>query len=363
MKVLTVIGARPQFIKAAAVSAAIRERGGDIHEVIVHTGQHFDHNMSRIFFVQMGIPEPAYSLDIHNLPHGAMTGAMLTRLEVLMQAERPDMVMVYGDTNSTLAGALAARKLNIPVAHVEAGLRSYDMTMPEEINRILTDRISTLLFCPTAVALENLRKEGFRNFSCEMVLTGDVMLDAVMRFRPLAEKPDAALPGRYALATIHRQSNTDHPENLRNILRALQTIARDIPVVLPLHPRTQAVMKREGITLNNSGIVVIDPVGYLESLWLIDNAGMVFTDSGGLQKEAYFFAKTCVTLRNETEWTELVDTGTNIPAGVTMEGILQAYTTLRERNFVPDPTLYGGGKASGIIVEHLFNRHRKDESN
>jgi UDP-GlcNAc3NAcA epimerase len=353
MKVLTVIGARPQFVKAATVSAAIAKKSGLLTEIIVHTGQHFDHNMSGIFFEQMGIPEPAYQLDIHSLGHGAMTGRMLEELEKIMVDEKPDCVMVYGDTNSTLAGALAARKLNIPVAHVEAGLRSFDMSMPEEVNRILTDRISNLLFCPTKQAMNNLAVEGFEGFPCKIVLTGDVMLDAALTFGVKSVKPAADLPEKFIMATLHRQSNTDNLENLKSICLAIRHIADEVPVVLPIHPRTRAVIEREGLLWENQKVIVIDPVGYPESLWLIQNALMVMTDSGGLQKEAYFFGKACLTLRNETEWQELVETGTNIPAGVSTQHILKAYHQLKIIGFTPDLTLYGGGEAAQTIAEHL----------
>jgi UDP-GlcNAc3NAcA epimerase len=353
-KILTVIGARPQFIKAAAVSAAILESKADLHEVLVHTGQHFDDNMSRVFFEQMNIPSPAYQLGIHSLSHGAMTGRMLARLEEVITMEKPDMVMVYGDTNSTLAGALAARKLNIPVAHVEAGLRSFDMTMPEEINRILTDRISSMLFCPTNKAKENLIREGFGNFDASIEITGDVMLDAALRFLPAAVKPDAEIPDRFILATIHRQSNTDDQVTLRAILQALSNIANETPVVIPLHPRTRAILERLERYIYSKSLVLIDPVGYFESLWLTSHAEMVCTDSGGLQKEAYFMGKACITLRNETEWTELVDTGTNIPAGVTPSGILDAYDKLKDIDVQPELALYGSGLASDRIVDVLI---------
>ncbi|MFO7723123.1 MAG: UDP-N-acetylglucosamine 2-epimerase (non-hydrolyzing) [Bacteroidales bacterium] len=353
-KILTVIGARPQFIKAAAVSAAIAKRNGMIKEVLVHTGQHFDDNMSRVFFDQMHIPSPSYHLGIHSLSHGAMTGMMLMKLEEVIGIEQPDGVMVYGDTNSTLAGALAARKMNIPVAHVEAGLRSFDMSMPEEVNRILTDRISTILFCPTHKAKENLVREGFGHFDSSIVITGDVMLDAALRFLPAAVKPEIQLPDRFILATIHRQSNTDDPSTLRAIIGALGQIATERPVVIPLHPRTKAILDRMKPDPVYPSLIFTEPVGYLESLWLTSHAELVFTDSGGLQKEAYFMGKACITLRNETEWTELVDTGTNIPAGVTKTGILKAYNDLKDITVHPELELYGSGKASEHIVDELI---------
>lgn len=356
MKILTVIGARPQFIKAAAVSAAIAKHPGELEEVLVHTGQHFDHNMSRIFFDQMGIPEPSYNLDIHSLSHGAMTGMMMTRLEELMLQEQPDMVMVYGDTNSTLAGSLTARKLNISVAHVESGLRSFDMCMPEEVNRVLTDRISNILFCPTRQAIDNLAKEGFEHYGAQIVLTGDVMLDAALRFAPHAIKPEAELPEDFILVTIHRQSNTDQPENLKAIMTALHEISRTHHLVVPLHPRTRSVIKRLGFSWDSQRITVMDPVGYLEVLWLLQHTQLVITDSGGLQKEAYFMGKGCITLRDETEWTELVEVGANITAGVSTDRIVAAFQLLLNRAIEPDLNLYGGGHAAEEIVKVLMHQ-------
>jgi UDP-GlcNAc3NAcA epimerase len=353
-KILTVIGARPQFIKAAAVSAEIFLRKDQLQEVLVHTGQHFDDNISRVFFDQMHIPSPDYHLGIHSLSHGAMTGIMLTKLEEVISIEKPDVVMVYGDTNSTLAGALAARKMNIPVAHVEAGLRSFDMNMPEEVNRILTDRISSMLFCPTAKAIENLRNEGFENFGSRITLTGDVMLDAAIRFQPLAQKPQSEIPDNFILATIHRQSNTDDPENLRKILSTLTKIAREIPVVIPMHPRTRNIVGQNQPDVPLNDLIIIEPVGYLESLWLTNHAVMVCTDSGGLQKEAYFMGKACLTLRNETEWTELVQAGANITAGVQETAILEAFQQLKNISVKPDLSIYGAGEASKKIVEELI---------
>lgn len=356
MKLLTVIGARPQFIKAAAVSAGIRRSKGAVNEVLVHTGQHFDANMSHIFFDQMGIPEPGYHLEVHSLSHGAMTGIMMTRLEEVIVKEKPDRVMVYGDTNSTLAGAITARKLNIPLAHVEAGLRSFDMSMPEEVNRILTDRISDLLFCPTIKAKENLMKEGFENFNARIAVTGDVMLDAALHFADKAKRPDADFPDDFILVTFHRQSNTDIEKNLRSIMDALMEISMKYHIVCPLHPRTKAALDRAGIKWPDNRITIIDPVGYLESIWLIKNSKMVITDSGGLQKEAYFMGRCCLTLRDETEWTELVDAGVNITAGVEKSAILNAYDTLIQKHFSPDLSIYGDGKASSAIVDLLINK-------
>lgn len=355
-KVLTVIGTRPQFIKAAVVSAELKRRVEHVHEVIVHTGQHFDSNMSEVFFTQMGIPEPDYNLEVHSLSHGAMTGQMITRLEEVMVKEKPDYVMVYGDTNSTLAGALTARKLNIPVAHVEAGLRSFDMKMPEEVNRVITDRIGSLLFCPTQKAIQNLLAEGFSKYDCRLVITGDVMLDAALHFLPMAVRLQADIPDQFVLVTFHRQSNTDIPENLISILKALTRISSLMKIVIPLHPRTKAAMDKAGLDFPDERFVVIDPVGYLESLWLVKNSELVITDSGGLQKEAFFMGKGCVTLRDETEWTELTDAGVNITAGVDEQNIFNAFEKLAGKKFSPDLSIYGGGKASATIADLLINQ-------
>ena len=355
IKIMTIIGARPQFIKAAAVSKAIGERPG-INEVMVHTGQHFDDNMSQVFFDQMGIPRPDYNLNIHSLSHGAMTGRMTEEIEKVLQQEKPDWVMVYGDTNSTLAGALAAVKMHIPVAHVEAGLRSFNMNMPEEINRILTDRISKLLFCPSQVAVDNLLGEGFEKFPCRLVATGDVMYDASLLFKEKAVCPAGLkLFEGFVLATVHREENTNDEQKLKSIMDSIQTIARHQQVVFPVHPRTRKLMKKYGISEPGSGITLLDPVGYLEILYLLDHCSMVFTDSGGMQKEAYFFRKPCVTLREETEWTELTRAGYNILAGSQQEKIEQAYMHFMKQSIAFEEGLYGKGNASGMIAEAFLS--------
>lgn len=355
MKLLTIIGARPQFIKAAAVSREI-SRHREIKEIIVHTGQHFDANMSDIFFEEMNIPLPHYRLNINSLSHGAMTGRMMEEIERIMLKEHPDYTLVYGDTNSTLAGALAAKKLHCKVVHIEAGLRSFNMTMPEEVNRILTDRISDVLFCPTDMAVENLRKEGFEHFSCSIVQCGDVMEDAALYYAGIAENRSNILSNLglctngYILATIHRAENTDDASRLTRITNALNKIHKTIPVVIPLHPRTQKLLVQHELTLD---VITIDPVGYLEMILLIKNARLVMTDSGGLQKEAFFFNKFCVTLREETEWIELVTHGYNKLAGTDEEKI-EAYTTFfLDSPFVKRHSFYGGGKASEVIVQTL----------
>ncbi|MDD5090856.1 MAG: UDP-N-acetylglucosamine 2-epimerase (non-hydrolyzing) [Candidatus Wallbacteria bacterium] len=353
MKIVTIIGARPQFIKASPVSAAIAAHPG-MTEVIVHTGQHFDHAMSDIFFSQMGIPAPDYNLNIHSLSHGAMTGRMLEEIEKVLTVEKPDTVLVYGDTNSTLAGALAAAKLHIPVAHVEAGLRSRNMRMPEEINRIMADRVSSHLFCPTATALSNLKSEGFESFGCRIELTGDVMFDSVLRFAPLAVKPRISSAEGFVLSTLHRQENTASSETLSGIAEALSRIALTTPVVLPLHPRTRSVLTSSGLSL--PGVEVIDPVGYLEMLWLLNHCSLVMTDSGGLQKEAFFSGRPCVTLRHETEWTELVDMGYNVLSGSDPDTIMAAYSALEGRSFKPDLHVFGDGHAAEKIIRILAEK-------
>lgn len=353
-KIFTVIGARPQFIKAAAVSRVIANEP-DLEEIIIHTGQHFDDNMSRIFFQELKIPFPAYNLDIHSLGHGAMTGRMLEKLEELMLKEKPGFVLVYGDTNSTLAGALAASKLHIPVAHVEAGLRSFNMHMPEEVNRILTDRISKILFCPTQTAVSNLHREGFDTFSCKVVNCGDVMYDAALFYTAKAEKPPLEISPGFILSTLHRAENTDNPNRLKEIFDALGQVAKTSEVVLPLHPRTRAVVKQMRLDKLSPGISVTEPVGYLNMIWLLKHCSMVMTDSGGLQKEAYFFQKPCITLRDETEWTELTTSGVNQLAGSNKKKILKAFDTFLSNPPVFPKELYGKGNAAENIVEILKN--------
>lgn len=352
--ILTVVGARPQFIKAATVSREIHKIEG-LREVLVHTGQHFDANMSDVFFTQMDIPRPDYHLGIFGGSHGDMTGRMLSVVEAVMLKEKPDWVLIYGDTNSTLAGALAAAKLHIPVAHVEAGLRSFNMRMPEEINRVLADRVSRVLFCPTDQAVRNLEAEGFRHLNVDILKVGDVMLDAALFYRNRARRPGALLEAfenrEFALATVHRAENTDDPKRLAGIVAGLNALHKDIPVILPLHPRTKKQLEIQGLTLNAQ---VIDPVGYLEMIWLLNHCGLVLTDSGGLQKEAWFFQKPCVTLRDETEWVELVEAGANRLAGANATTIMDsARAALASRpDFSID--LYGDGKTSKRIADRLL---------
>ncbi len=323
-KILTVVGARPQFVKAAALSRALIKFR--IEEILVHTGQHFDENMAKIFFRQMEIPEPKYNLGINSLSHGAMTGRMLEEIEKVLLTEKPSVVVVFGDTNSTLAGALAASKLHIPVAHVEAGLRSFNMKMPEEINRILTDRISNFLFCPNENAVSNLEREGFRNFGCEVVNCGDVMYDVAMYYSQTSVQHSKIIndlqleDGKFLLTTLHRQENTDNPEILDSLIHALNKLSGKYKVVLPIHPRTRKIIESRGLKLNFNPI---DPVGYFDMIELLKHCAFVISDSGGLQKEAFFFEKHCLVIRNETEWTELVEMGYNFLTGTDLAKILE----------------------------------------
>jgi UDP-GlcNAc3NAcA epimerase len=350
-KIVTIIGARPQFVKAAVVSRAFKARR-NIKEVLVHTGQHHDASMSDVFFEEMHIPKPDYHLGVTGLSHGAMTGRMLEKIEEVLQKEKPDWVLVYGDTNSTLAGALAAAKLHISVAHVEAGLRSFNMKMPEEVNRILTDRVSTLLFCPSDAAVKNLRSEGV---TTGVIRTGDVMADALYYYQKLASfeaKLFKVPPAyQYALATLHRAENTDDPIRLKKIISALEIVSADTPVYLPLHPRTKAKFKDLGL---NPQINIIDPVGYYDMLQLLKGCSIVLTDSGGLQKEAYLSQKPCVTFRDETEWVELVEMGVNKVVGTETDAIVSAVNDFKKSITKFPEALYGDGKAGEKIVEAML---------
>lgn len=350
MKIVTILGARPQFIKAGSVSREIAKHD-KVNEIIVHTGQHYDSNMSDIFFEEMKIPKPDYFLNVNGLGHAAMTGQMMAKIAEILLKEKPDWVMVYGDTNSTLAGALAASKLHIKIAHIEAGLRSFNMNMPEEINRILTDRISNILFCPTDTAVENLKIEGYDNFDCRVIKSGDVMQDGALFYKNLAVKPKYNIEDNYILCTIHRAENTDDLKRLGNIFEALIKISSNTQIILPLHPRTKKIL--ESLDIDISGLTIIEPVGYLEMIWLIVHCDLVMTDSGGLQKEAFFFEKPCMTLRDETEWVELVDYGFNIVVEADEKKILEAYANkVFDNSF--DMDLYGNGNASEIIVKQLL---------
>lgn len=346
MKVITVVGARPQFIKAAPVSKELRKH---FNEILIHTGQHYDDNMSKVFFEELGIPMPDYNLKIGSGNHGKMTGEMLTKLEEIYINEKPDCVLVYGDTNSTLAGALAASKLLIPVIHVEAGLRSFNKAMPEEQNRVLTDNISKLLLVPTLDAEKNLKNEGIEKGVYNI---GDVMYDAVLMFKEKSKLKEGLLEklnikkNEYILTTIHRAENTNDIDRLKNIIEALNE-SNEI-IVLPLHPRTKKFINDYGLKLGEN-IKVIEPVGYLEMLMLEANSKKIVTDSGGVQKEAYFMEKACVTMRDETEWVETVEVGWNIIVGTDKHKILEGINS-----FTPNkehPQIFGDGKASIKIVE------------
>jgi UDP-GlcNAc3NAcA epimerase len=351
MKIVTVIGARPQFIKAAALSRTIRAHP-EIQEVIIHTGQHYDANMSEVFFEQMDIPRPHYQLNIKSQYHGQMTGRMLEEIEQVLVKERPEMVIVYGDTNSTLAGSLAAKKLDIKVVHIEAGLRSYNMKMPEEINRILTDRISDILFCPSALAIENLKREGFNSLPCKLYEVGDIMKDVAYYYNSKEVKPAFDVPDNFLLATLHRAENTDDSGRLLNILKALQKLSFNIGIVLPLHPRTKKQIEKLDFR-PSSNFLMPDPVGYLQMIYLLRRCRIVITDSGGLQKEAYYFDKYCVTTRDETEWTELTKAGYNKLTGANTEAIIDAVNYFLKSSTSFDKRFYGDGNTSNRILEIL----------
>jgi UDP-N-acetylglucosamine 2-epimerase len=351
MKIVTVVGARPQFIKCAPVSREVRKVAT---EVLVHTGQHYDDNMSAVFFGELSIPGPDYYLGVGSGSHGLQTSEMLKRIEEVLLKERPDIVLVYGDTNSTLAGALAAAKLHIRVAHVEAGLRSFNRRMPEEINRVLTDHISDFLFCPTGRALKNLEREGITK---GVHLVGDVMYDAVLEYGRRAEERSKILdrleltPKSYALATVHRAENADDPQRLRSIFEALEEMAADgWPVIVPVHPRTRKQL--ESLSVGVNCLQLIDPVSYLDMLLLEKEAKIILTDSGGVQKEAFWFRVPCVTLREETEWVETVESGWNVVVGCEAKRIFEAAS--RRPPTTPLLPPYGDGHAANHIMRCLL---------
>lgn len=369
IKLLTIIGARPQIIKAAAISRAVRrEFANRIEEKILHTGQHYDENMSGVFFDELGIPKPDYNLGVGSGIHGAQTAKMIAGIEEVLMKEQFDGMILYGDTNSTLAGAVAASKLHIPVFHIEAGLRSYNMAMPEEINRIVCDQVSSICFAPTETAMRNLREEGFETSKAtfangrkrRIVKSGDVMYDNSMWFSKIADsKYDIKEKGEFALATIHRDNNTDSRERLTTIFKAIEEISKKIKVVLPLHPRTLKMMEvnlteemRHRIT-ENERIEITAPASFLEMTALEKNARIVLTDSGGVQKEAFFFERPCVILRPETEWVEITEHGAGIIADASYEKILEAYKELVGRK-VEFPPLFGNGKASEQILNEII---------
>jgi UDP-N-acetylglucosamine 2-epimerase len=352
MKIVSIVGARPQFIKAAPVSAALRKQH---EELLLHTGQHYDDNMSKVFFEELGIPRPDINLEIGSDSHARQTAAIMIGVEDYLQQEKPDFVLVYGDTNSTLAGAIAASKLHIKIAHVEAGLRSFNRTMPEEINRIVADKVSDILFCPTITAVDNLKNEGISNGVFNI---GDVMYDAALKFAPIAEDKSqifdrlAIQPKNYFLLTLHRAENTDSFENLNNIVTAI--IQSKKRIIFPVHPRTVKLLKQYQLyekLERAENIIIIEPVSYIDMIVMEKNAQKILTDSGGVQKEAYFYKVPCITLRNETEWVETVVDGWNCLVGADVEKILAAM-----RDFSPEGDQqghYGDGKASEKLVEVL----------
>jgi UDP-GlcNAc3NAcA epimerase len=375
IKLLTVIGARPQIIKAAALSRAIKNTFSfQIKEYIIHTGQHYDTNMSDVFFEELGIPTPDFNLQIGSGSHGETTGKMIVALEKLMLEIKPDYVIVYGDTNSTLAGAVAASKINIPIVHIEAGLRSFNKRMPEEINRIMCDHASTLLFSPTEQGFRNLLNEGFKVSDSPFTTDkpgifhcGDIMLDNSLYFSDISNQKSVLLeklelfPNAFNLCTIHRAENTDSLENLEGILSGLLTICEDflVPLVLPLHPRTKNKIlfldqKLQDRIDQCSFFLIIEPVSYLDMIALEKNAKLIITDSGGVQKEAYFFKKPCIILRNETEWIEIIKTGSSILVGSNEKKIVNAFSEINGKNY-NYPEIFGDGNASIFICDKILN--------
>ncbi|MFM1947455.1 MAG: hypothetical protein RL207_1738 [Bacteroidota bacterium] len=376
-KIITVIGARPQIIKAAAISRAISSHYSDqLEEYIVHTGQHYDENMSEVFFNELGIPKPAYNLNVGSGAHGTMTAKMMEGLESLFQTEKPDAVLVYGDTNSTLAAALAAAKIHIPVIHVEAGLRSFNKSMPEELNRITCDHMSSLLFSPTKAGINNLKNEGFdlnphkkANIDRPNIYhCGDVMYDNSLFFSELSEEKSTILAGnnltknQYVLCTIHRDTNTDVAENLQSIFSALLQIQKEsnLDVILPLHPRTKKKMEEllsdelQAQMSDSNGFKIIPPAGFLDIIALEKNARIIVTDSGGLQKEAFFFKKPCVILREQTEWIEIVENGNARLAGSNRELIVRSSREMLEKTDFTYPDLFGDGEAASFICQKIM---------
>lgn len=356
MKILSVIGARPQFVKAAMVSREIALCDG-VQEILVHTGQHFDRNMSQLFFEEMGLRAPDFNLGTHSMPHEAMVDAMGDKIGQIIDEVHPDVMLVYGDTDSTWAGARTACRKRLKVCHVEAGLRSGNLAMREEFNRVQTDKVSDLLFAPTEKAADNLLREGVAAEKISIV--GDVMKDSVFHFRQFAKSPEVTVPDKFMLCTLHRAENTDDAGILKTLLHAIEAVGESLPVVMPLHPRTRKCMEQIGWSVGSSPIRFVPPVGYLEMLYLLDHCTMVLTDSGGLQKEAYFFKKCCVTLREETEWTELTDCGCNCLAGHDFDrivGAVQRFLTVPS-SFTDN--LYGDGHAAAAIVQTIKARAEK----
>lgn len=370
LKILTVVGARPQIIKAAAFSRAVRTDFSDkIQEIILHTGQHYDENMSEVFFQEMSIPKPDYRLNIGSSSHGKQTGEMMAAIEEVLVRSKPDALLVYGDTNSTLAGALAASKIHIPVVHVEAGLRSFNKSMPEEINRICTDHVSTFLFCPTETAVENLKKEGFRYSSSGktsidnplVVNSGDVMYDNSLYFSELSDTKSDIIrkynleANKFLLLTIHRDFNTDQPERLASILKSVSRIADEyqLKIVFPCHPRTSKLISNHASVRISENIIVCPPVSFFEMIQLEKHARLTITDSGGVQKESYFFKKPCIVLRPETEWVEIIETGNGILADANEDKIISAFNHFAHSSKSEFPEIYGTGRAAFQIAQTI----------
>lgn len=352
-KIVTIIGARPQFIKAAVLSRKIKDSGA-AEEILIHTGQHYDQNLSEIFFHEMNIPVPNYQLSLGNLSHGSMTGRMLEKIEGILLDEKPDIVNVYGDTNSTLAGALAASKLHIPISHIEAGLRSFNMKMPEEINRRLTDHLSAWLFCPSNTAVENLKNEGI---SSNIHQVGDIMFDAVLYYSELKSLFQIPVKKPYYLVTIHREENTNDIEKFTAIIDAFNEIATSNSLLFPAHPRTKKLLDNLNIGLHEN-IHILDPLGYIDLLYVLKNSSGVLTDSGGLQKEAYFLKRPCITLRDETEWIETVHIGVNYITGAYKEKILESFFKIGNTTLDFSSLLYGSGNTGEQILHSLLNEYK-----
>lgn len=359
MKLVTIVGARPQFIKAAVLSRKVKQLAGSgVEEVIIHTGQHFDHNMSQAFFDELNIQKPKYNLDIHSTSHGDMTGRMLIQLEALLQREQPDVVVLYGDTNSTLAGALAASKLHIPIAHIEAGLRSFNKKMPEEVNRVLTDQVSDFLFCPTNTAKENLAKE---NIHQQVYISGDIMYDSFLYYKERVSDSSKDVLKKYniedsafVLTTLHRAENIKDKSKLSHILNALGKINQNYPVLLPLHPATKEKIKQFGLQSALEGLELVPPLSYREMIALLIHCRAVITDSGGLQKETYFSQKPCLTIREETEWVETLTLGHNLLTPSTEQDILKHFEIQINRTFSSWPAHYGMGDSGEQILNTLI---------
>lgn len=352
MRLLLIVGARPQFIKASSISREIKKYK-NINEIIVHTGQHYDKGMSQIFFDELKIMPPKYNLEVHEKNQGIMTSKMIIKLEKVILKEKPEWIIVFGDTTSTLAGAIVANKLNIKLAHIESGMRSYNKKMPEEINRIITDRLSNILFCSSKISKQNLISENINTKDYKILNVGDVMFDSILYFKKFSKKPAIENKNNFILATIHRSENVSNPNILKNIFLSLKQISSDIQVIMPIHPNTRNKVKKLDIKINK--LYLISPVSYFEMIWLIQNCKFVITDSGGLQKEAFFLNKICLTLRSETEWIELIEMGVNFLVGTTKKEILKKYKRILKKkiNF-PNSKVYGSGNTSKKIIKAIL---------